>query len=265
MKPASVGIVGGMGRMGSLLARLLAGAGYRVECADTRQDGTAAERVAENDVVILAVPISALETVVKQIGPFTRKDGAVIEIASVKQAPVRFMREHCRGEVICSHPLFGPSLTSLKDQVVFLCPLDPGPWTDWFRRFFSERGARVVDMEPERHDRLMATVQVLRHLVLFCFGRALLELDFNLEEDLNVSGPWFSCLVEMLRRQLDQSPDLYADLALHNPAVKEVARCFLEAANESGTLFGSRDSEGIRNFITEIRPFFTSPRDGRQS
>lgn len=265
MKPTSVGIVGAAGRMGSLMARLLQEAGYGVECADTRKDKASAERVAQNDVVILAVPISSLETVVKQIGPFTREDGAVIEIASVKQEPVRFMPEHCRGEVVCSHPLFGPSITSLKDQVVFLCPVEPGRWTEWFRSFFSERGARVVDIGPERHDRLMATVQVLRHLLLFCFGRTLTELNFNLEDDLNVSGPWFSCLVEMLRRQLDQSPNLYADLALHNPAVNEVARRFIEAANEAGTLFESLDGDGIKNYISQIRPFFASPRDGDKS
>lgn len=251
-EPKSIGIIGGMGRMGAMLARFFSEAGYAVEIADTKQAEPYPKSITEHDVVILSVPISSIEAVAAQIGPFTREDGVVIDIASVKEEPVRSMRKHCSGDVIGSHPLFGPDIASLKDQVVFVCPYGLNGWIDWFATFFSERGARVVSIDPERHDRLMARVQALRHFLIIAFGRCLLELNFDLSSDLPVSGEWFSQLVRILSRQLEQSPGLYADLAFHNPATMEVVDQFLASVRETASLYESRDRSGLIRLYEDI-------------
>jgi len=252
LEPKSIGIIGGMGRMGAMMARFFSEAGYAVEIADTKLGDPCPKSITENDVILLSVPISAIEDVAARIGPLTREDGAVIDIASVKEQPVRSMRRHCRGDVIGSHPLFGPDITSLKDQVVFVCPSGLNHWIDWFVDFFSERGARVVSIDPERHDRLMANVQVLRHFLIICFGRCLMEMNFDLSSDLPVSGEWFSQLVRILSRQLEQSPGLYADLAFHNPAMMEVVEHFLNSARETASLYTARDRSGLVRLYQDI-------------
>jgi prephenate dehydrogenase len=255
-EPKSIGIVGGMGRMGSMMGRVFADAGYAVQIADAKQGGMSLETIVENEVVILAVPIPDMEGVVREIGPYTRRDGVVIDIASIKQQPLRSMRQHCRGYVIGSHPLFGPRVRSLKDQIVFLCPEGPSPWLGWLRGFFTERGANVVEMDPERHDRLMAAVQVLRHILLLCFGHTLKNLDFEVSSHLPHSGQWFSQLVSMLLRQLEQPPELYADLAMYNPFTLEVLDHFLEACAEITFLYSSRDPSGLVRLVNEVSSYF---------
>jgi prephenate dehydrogenase len=244
--------------MGSLTARFLRDAGYEIEIADRSEGPISWESVARHDAVFVAVPIGELERVLTRMGPWTREDGVVIDITSLKEAPVRWMLEHCRGEVLGSHPLFGPSVDSLEGRTFFLCPARSGPRSAWFQTFLQERGAHVVEIEPARHDRLMSRVQVLRHLLLICFGRSLELLRFDLESELPLSGPWFSELALMLRRQSEQDPGLFADLALNNPYSEETVAALSRAVDEIVGLCRSGDRVRLAELIREVSSFVDS-------
>lgn len=256
MEPKNIAVVGGLGRMGAWMARLFAGAGHDVAVFDACQGPICWDRVAAAEVVILAVPIPALEEVMTQLGPRTREDGVVIDIASLKTEPIRLMLRHCRGEVIGSHPLFGPQTDDLKDQTFFLCQARSTRWLPWFRSFLETRGARVTDIDPQKHDRLMSRVQVLRHLAIFCFGRSLMRLEFDPAGDAALSGPLFSELLGQLDRQLSQEPNLFADLALFNPDADQVADEFRQAVSEVVESFGSRDRRRIVDLIGSLSSHF---------
>jgi prephenate dehydrogenase len=211
--------------------------------------------VAESDVVVLATPISTIEDVARKLGPFTREDGVVIDICSLKAGPVQSMLAYCRGEVVGSHPLFGPRITSLQDQLVFVCPARSNRWIGWFRSFLRDRGAKLVDIDPAGHDRLMGTVQVLRHMLIFCFGRSLVELGFDPGADLPLSGPWFSQLMGMLKNQLGENPELYPELSFPNPATREVAAAFLKSASEFAQAYSNGDRASLVGLIKETADY----------
>ncbi|MFH1091667.1 MAG: prephenate dehydrogenase/arogenate dehydrogenase family protein [Pseudomonadota bacterium] len=252
MEPETISIIGGQGRMGAFMARLFNQAGYQVSIFDPKTEQVSWEDAARSDVVLVAVPIPAVWEVMEKIGPHTRPDGAVIDIASLKQQPLQAMLQHCRGEVIGSHPLFGPKINSMQNQILFVCPARSSRWIGWYRSFFKDCGAKVIDIDPEHHDRLMSRIQVLRHLSIFCFGRALMRLGFDLESEAALAGPWFSELTSQLSRQLEQSPDLFADLAIFNPTAGQVMEEFLQAAGEVAETFGSQDRRKITGFINEM-------------
>ncbi|MEW6114033.1 MAG: prephenate dehydrogenase/arogenate dehydrogenase family protein, partial [Thermodesulfobacteriota bacterium] len=248
-------IVGGRGRMGSRMHRLFADAGHQVEIADTAVGPIAYESIAKHDVILLAVPIPAVEELMQALGPFTRPDAAVIDIASVKIAPIKAMLRHAKGEVIGSHPLFGPDTASLQDQIVFVCPARTQKWIVWYRDFLEGQGARVAEIDPDVHDELMAVVQVFRHMLLFCFGRTLMKMDFDLQSQLPVTGPWFSQLTEMLTCQLKQRPELYAELAAHNAATGHVVENFLAAAQEIAESYNGSDSSNLVGIIDDLSKY----------
>lgn len=257
MEPASIAIVGGRGRMGKLFERFFDDAGYTVASFGRGSGPISWESVARHEVILLSVPISAMEGVVQALGPLTREDGLVADVSSLKEAPVRSMLHHCRGEVIGSHPLFGPNIPSFKNHVLFVCPARTNRWIDWFRSVFEDRGVIVKEIDPAAHDRLMATVQVLRHALIFCFGRSLMRLDFDLSSELPHSGQWFSQLAGMLRNQLGEKPELYPELAFPNPATDTVMECLGDAAAEITAAFRSRDREGLIRMINEMAAHFS--------
>jgi prephenate dehydrogenase len=259
-EPASIVVVGGMGGMGSTFVRFFRDAGYRVEVADAAAGPVPWRAVGRHQVIILAVPMAALREVLVELGPFTVRGGVVIDLTSLKAEPVRWMVEHCRGEVVGAHPLFGPDTLSPEGHTLFLCPGRGTGWISWFRGFFERLGVRVVKMDPDDHDRLMARVQVLRHLLLTCFGRSLELLDFDMESDLPICGPWFGRLVELLRRQFTQSPRLYSEIALNNPYTAETLAAMNRAIAEVSAWCRSRDVEGLERLMSGVADF--AGRDG---
>jgi prephenate dehydrogenase len=259
LAPDAVHVVGGLGRMGALMARLFRDAGLRVRIFDAQNGPVDYQAAAQADLVVIAVPIPQVETVIAHIGPHTRPDGAVMDLTSIKQKPVAAMMTHCRGEVIGGHPLFGPNTDSLDGRTFFLCPSRRPRRVKWVRRFLSARGARVVPIDPQRHDQLMARIQVLRHLFIFSFGQALMKLEFDPAEDSDLSGPWFSELVGQLVNQLRQAPELFADLALFNPAADQVLSAFRSSAEEVGRSFSSGDKDRIVALIQDVSAFIQSP------
>jgi prephenate dehydrogenase len=254
-EPRTVAVVGGLGRMGLLMGTAFREAGYEVTVADSREGTIHWEGIGRHDVIVLAVPISAMDSVMRNLGPFTREDGLVLDIASLKAAPVQSMLEHARGEVIGTHPLFGPAVSSFKEQLVFVCPARSEHWIAWFRAFLGDRGARVRDIDPVQHDRLMGTVQVLRHLLVFCFGRSLMRLEYDLASDLAFSGPWFSQLMDMVRNQVAENPGLYAELAFPNPIMDDVVACFAQEAEAMCSAYRSRDIGALIDKIDELAKY----------
>ncbi|MEW6266402.1 MAG: prephenate dehydrogenase/arogenate dehydrogenase family protein [Thermodesulfobacteriota bacterium] len=259
-----VTIVGGLGGMGRFMGRLLSEAGHEVETADIKSGPMDWTRVGKSEVVLLAVPVSSLEAVAAALGPESRPEGVVIDICSLKTAPVSAMLKHCRGEVIGSHPLFGPNTEPLDGQVVFLCPARTGPWLSWYKDFLAGLKLRIVEIEPVEHDRLMARIQVLRHLLLFAFGLSLSRLDFDPARHLDYSGPWFNGLMDMLSHQIKQPPDLYVDLVRYNPEGEPVISEFVRCVGEVARTMRTGDSRSVHQLMTGLKSYLARDERSRQ-
>lgn len=241
--------------MGRFFRDFFRSAGLSVSVEDPKLGPVDWQSAGSCDVVLLATSLSAVEEAARRLGPFTRPNGAVIDIASLKASPLRAMLRHCRGAVVGSHPFFGPTVGSLRDRLVFICPGRGRHWTDWYRTFLEERGARVVPIVPEHHDKLMATVQTLRHLLLIFLGRTLMRTDFDVDANLPLSGEWFSLLVDMLTHQMCQEPDLYAQLAVRNPYVPSVLDAFEESVKETIEPTRAGDAGRLIDVMNELRSY----------
>jgi prephenate dehydrogenase len=223
-RPA-VCVVGGAGRMGGWFARFFAERGHAVSIADPagRAPGRAVVEAAQ--VVLLAVPASAMAQALAEVGPWTRPGQLVVDICSLKEEPCRLMARHARCRTLGMHPLFGPGAGSLQGQTVFLCGLDGCGWSRWLQGLLQEAGARLVELEPRRHDRLMAVAQTMRHLLVGALAAAWEELGFDPRAEAHLAGPWFGRLLALWEQQSRQPAELYAELALANPYGRRAARC----------------------------------------
>lgn len=226
-----VGIIGGEGRMGRLLGRIFKEAGHQVISSDLHSGPSPQETARSCQVVILAVPIPETEAMAALVGPHTRRDGVLVDITSVKAGPMQAMLANANGAVVGAHPLFGPTAPSLDQQLVFMCPGRGEAWLAWLKNFFQSRGARVREIGPEKHDRLMAQVQSLRHLMLTCMCQTLMQTGFELDLELEFSGPWFKTLMAVLAQQYEQPADLYADISLANQASPQVMRALAQSVD----------------------------------
>jgi prephenate dehydrogenase len=260
-KPDSICIVGGKGRMGQLMAHLFQRQGYTVVLQDARDGPVPWHEVGVHDAIVLAVPLQAFDQVVAALGPHTSEHGVVMDIASLKQEPVQAMLRHCKGDVIGCHPLFGPSLIEPNGEVFFLHPARGTRWARWLQECVRALGFRVVHRDPAEHDRLMASVQSLRHMLLISFGQALKNMSFDVAGDAANGGRWFGGLFETLRHQLTQPAELYADMALNNPAACEALEALEQAVCRLNAACREGDRDSLIALFQSVSSYMHPPAD----
>jgi prephenate dehydrogenase len=236
--------------MGRFFTRLLSDAGCSVKGYDRLLGPISWEEAALADVVLVSVPVPAFGEVMEALGPHTRASGAVVDICSLKERPLEAMKAHCRGALVAAHPLFGPYVESLEGRTLFLCHGGETKWGEWFTGLMEGLGVKIVRMGAREHDRLMAVVQSLRHVVIACLGDALGRAGFDAEWiPPEYCGPWFDRLRELLVNQAEQDGGLYADLALSNRAVGPLLDFFAQSLEEARALVGSSQREGLARFF----------------
>ncbi|MFV0384377.1 prephenate dehydrogenase/arogenate dehydrogenase family protein [Paracoccus sp. (in: a-proteobacteria)] len=178
------------------------------------------------DIVVLAVPLSQMPDVLRAIAPHLRPGALVIDVASVKIRPAQLMQEilpdHAR--IVASHPLFGPQSAAggLRGHRIAWCPLR-GRGLGRVAAFLRSLGLKVVATTPEQHDRDMALVQGLTHLI----ARSLDQMG-PMPQGLTTAS--FRRLIEAAAMVQADSPELLRTILTENPHAEPVRRCFLSAA-----------------------------------
>lgn len=138
--------------------------------------GDARAAVADADVVVLAVPVSAVRAVAAEIAPALRPGTIVTDVASVKAPVVAALQEEVPAgvHVIGGHPMAGShehgaahaSADLFAGATYLLTPTthtDPDAYGR-LHRLVASLGARVLAVSPDHHDTLVAVVSHLPQL-----------------------------------------------------------------------------------------------------
>jgi prephenate dehydrogenase/chorismate mutase len=254
--PRTVTVIGGRGRLGALLVRLFGDLGHQVLVADLDTELTPEAGAAAADVTVVSVPIEATETVIRRVGPHVRADALLMDVTSVKVAPVATMLAATTASVLGTHPMFGPSVHTLQGQRVVLCRARGDAWADWAAQTFAARGLVVTETTPERHDEAMAVVQVLTHFQTQVLGLTLARLGTPLDETLRFTSPAYLLELYVAARHFAQSPALYGPLEMRNPRTPEVTAAFGAAARELAGVLATGDQARFDALFDEVRRFF---------
>ena len=255
-EPRTVAIVGGRGQIGRVLARLFGDLGHRVLIADVDTALTPEAAAAAADVTVVSVPIEVTDAVIARVGPHVREDALLMDVTSVKEAPVAAMLAATRASVLGTHPMFGPSVHTLQGQRVVLCRGRGDAWADWVARALAARGLVITETTPEQHDRAMSVVQVLTHFQTQVLGLTLARVGVPLEETLRFTSPAYLLELYVAARHFAQSPELYGPIEMRNPRSGEVATAFTAAATELGEILARGDQDRFRAMFAEVAQFF---------
>lgn len=129
--------------------------------------------VAEADLVIVAAPMKQLPATIQQVLRAAPPECAVTDVGSVKQPVIEAAGED--GRLVAGHPLAGAesagvhhARADLFDGATwYLVPHERSHGTrfEQVHRFVSQIGARPATIDADTHDRLMATVSHVPHVL----------------------------------------------------------------------------------------------------
>ncbi len=252
----TIAIIGGHGRIGRVMARLFGDLGHRLLLVDTDTALRAEEAAAVADVVVVSVPIDVTDAVIRAVGPHVREDALLMDVTSVKEAPLQTMLEVTGASVVGTHPMFGPSVHTLQGQRVVICRGRGDTWADWVAQSFSARGLVITETTAAQHDRAMSVVQVLTHFQTQVQGLTLSRLGLPLAETLPFTSPAYLLELYVAARHFAQDSALYGSIEMRNPRTAEITAAFGQSVQDVADILARGDQAAFSRLFDEVRAFF---------
>ncbi|MBT7443907.1 MAG: prephenate dehydrogenase/arogenate dehydrogenase family protein [Methylococcales bacterium] len=147
-----------------------------------RYEHSAAKAVEGADMVVVAVPLGAMQSVFSDIVPHLADDAVVTDVGSSKAgviADLLAVTKTCPAWFVPGHPIAGTEKsgveasfsTLFQQRRVILTPTEQSSEVavEKVRAMWTQVGANVVSMGVERHDRVLAATSHLPHMLAFAF------------------------------------------------------------------------------------------------
>ncbi len=248
-------VIGGRGQLGSLFAHMFELSGYQVQILERDDWSHADAMLSQAGMVVVAVPIDSTCEVIDRLGQLPA-DCVLVDLTSVKSAPLHHMMAVHAGPVLGLHPMFGPDVASLAKQVVVCCAgRDEAAW-QWLVDQMRIWGVRLHSVTAEEHDEAMSLIQALRHFSSFAYGLHLSEEKADLKRLLALSSPIYRLELAMVGRLFAQDPALYADIILSAPRNVQMIRRYHQRLGAALAMLESGNRAGFIEAFHRVADYF---------
>ena len=186
---------------------------------------TAAEAVEGADLIVVCTPVGTLAEIAQSIAPAIKKGAILTDVGSVKTTVVRDMGPYVPEGVhfIPGHPIAGTEESGPDAGFAELfdgrwCILTPVPGTDpkalqKLADFWAACGSRVDVMEARHHDRVLAIVSHLPHIIAYNIVGTANDLETVTESEvIKYSASGFRDFTRLAA----SDPTMWRDICLNN-------------------------------------------------
>ncbi len=180
--------------------------------------------VSGSDIVLIAVPVGAIETTFKAIRNLISPEMLVMDVGSTKRDVVDAGRRVLRDRMssfVPAHPIAGKEVSGIQHadaalfsgRQVILTPL-PQTSPDLVQKAtdtWAAIGSQVLKMTPENHDAAFAAVSHLPHLLAFAYFSGVTNQPAG-RDFLSLAGPGFRDFTRIAA----SNPETWRDILMAN-------------------------------------------------
>lgn len=266
-----LGLLGGSvakaARAQGLAGRIVAVGRSAARLDGARRDGAVddvttdlAAGVRDASFVLLATPVAAIEDRLAEVWRAASPDAVVTDVGSAKAAIVRAAEDLGATRPLAfvgAHPMAGSEQSGyaaaradlFRGTTVILTPTDrtDGQAAKRVTEFWEALGARVIALEPELHDRAVAAISHLPHLVAYALVDAAVRLDPGA---LELAARGFKDTT----RIAGADPRIWREIFLQNrSALGEAVAAFRAALDELEALVAGAAGDALEAKLSAIR------------
>ena len=226
------------------------------------------------DLVIVSVPVGASGKVAEDIAPHLKQGAIVTDVGSTKASVVAQMLPHIPKGVhfIPGHPLAGTEHSGPDAGFAELfqgrwCILTPVHGTDKDAKrklaaFWEALGSKVDEMDTEHHDKVLAIVSHLPHIIAYNIVGTADDLETVTESEvIKYSASGFRDFTRLAA----SDPTMWRDVCLHNKdAILEMLSRFSEDLAYLQRAIRWGDGEKLFDLFTRTRAIRRSIIDAGQ-
>ena len=224
---------------------------------------TVAEAVKDADLVVLAIPIGAMEAVAREIAPHLAEGATVTDVGSVKRAVVDAVGPELPAHVhfIPGHPLAGTEHSGprsgfaelFENRFTILLPdeaADPEAVAR-LTEFWKGLGANVETMEVDHHDLVLAVTSHTPHLIAYTMVGVADDLRRVTDREvIKYSAAGFRDFTRIAA----SDPTMWRDVFLNNKeATLEILGRFTEELFALQRAIRTGDGEHLFDYFTHTR------------
>jgi prephenate dehydrogenase len=216
----------GLGLIGGSIARDLRAREFatRLVGVDARTDHASAatelglvdevlalpQAVQQADVVVLAVPVNALQSLAPVVLDHLSQTGTAIDTGSTKTLICKAVARHPkRDQFVAAHPIAGTensgptaAVSGLflgKTNIICEQEKSSAQAIQTANALFDALGMHTVFMQPDEHDRHLAYVSHLSHVSSFLLGQTVLDMEKDKKNIFMLAGSGFSSTVRLAK------------------------------------------------------------------
>jgi len=178
------------------------------------------------DIVVVATPVGATETVFRSIAPALSADTILTDVGSTKASVVAAAQAafgRLPENFVPAHPIAGTEKSGVEASFaelfegrrIILTPTENSAPQAIIRvrAMWEQTGAKVVETDVEHHDDVLAATSHLPHLLAFSLVDTLAQLDAKQEIFEYAAGGFRD-----FSRIASSDPEVWHDICLHNSA-----------------------------------------------
>ena len=226
-------IIGAGGKMGQWFAKFFSDNGYEVTGYDAENKITGKTiiksdslvgSVLQADYVMLCTPTRRTPEIIRLIAKEMKRGTYLIEISSQKSKTISALSKiPPKINPICIHPMFGPGTKKIKGKNVISIPVKDAKKELTVAKELFE-GANFVTIDANEHDKKIAVILGLTHLVNLVFANVISK-DEKITLTEKMSGTTFKAQKILSESILTESPELIETI-IANPEIRKFAEEF---------------------------------------
>ena len=219
-----------------------------------------AEGVRDADMIVLATPVATLERQLPAVWEAASSHALLTDVGSTKAGIVRAAEALGASRplgFVGSHPMAGSNLSGFSvaradlfsGATVILTPTDRTPSEPIKRvtEFWEAMGGRVIVMDPATHDRAVAAISHLPHLVVDALVAAVVDMDPRF---LDVAARGFKDTTRIAA----SDPAVWREIFQQNrEALGEALAAFRGALGRLEGILAAGDDAAIESALEAIR------------
>lgn len=201
------------------------------------------------DLILICAPTEAVPGIIDEVMPHTKSDTIISEIASFKTKTIPALKRSDGLGPLAIHPMFGPDIATFQGETIAVVTVnDSVKEMETARALFPE--SKLVQLDPETHDRCMASILSLPYFMNLVFARIMADGDLSLMKEL--AGPSFEVQIAVTQSIIGESPELIRSLINDNMFSWPLIRKFMDEANHLTTLLKS-GSDIVDPFLENLK------------
>lgn len=216
------------------------------------------------DILLLSTPVNSMLTLLPTLLDKTTDNTVIIDIGSTKGEICKAVKNHKnRKQYLAAHPIAGTenkgplaAISNLFDnKLCIFCEteLSSEDARKAARELFNCLNMNITEMSADEHDRHLAYVSHLSHVISYALSTTVLEIEKDREKILELAGSGFASTVRLAK----SGPDMWVPIYQQNTEhVITAVEAYIKQLQEFKRLMEERKFDELYQYIlkaNEIR------------